>query len=79
MVTTDNDSTETPATPHRVGDPLPAAMGPAELMHALGMNSPGFYKWHRLGKLKRFEFKRPIGNKKYSGRLVQAYLDSRSE
>jgi hypothetical protein len=70
------DAPETkPFTPHRVGDTLPAALGPRELQQALNITPATFYKWHRLGKFKRFEIKRAIGIKKYSGRLVQAYLD----
>ena len=79
MSDTDRASTVTPAVRHRVGDPLPAAMGVPELAQVFGICLQTCYNWIQDGKFKRFEFRRPIGSKKYSGRLVQAYLDSRNE
>jgi len=63
--------------PHRVGEILPAVLSPAELMRVLGFTRSAFYRLHKQGQFKRFEIKRAIGLKKYSGRLVQAYLDAR--
>lgn len=58
-----------------VGDPLPNTMSANELMQALNLKPWVFFKHQRAGKFKRFEFKRPIGHKRYSGRLVAAYLE----
>jgi len=63
--------------PHRVGEILPAVLSPADLMRVLGFTRSAFYRLHKQGQFKRFEIKRAIGLKKYSGRLVQAYLDAR--
>jgi hypothetical protein len=59
----------------RVGEPLPAALGPGELMRALCIRSRGrFALLKRQGEFKRFEFARPIGSKRYSGKKVAEYL-----
>jgi hypothetical protein len=59
-----------------VGDRLPASMSPAELMGKLGYSRSVFYKYRAEGKFDRFLLANPIGDKCYSGRLVQAHLDS---
>lgn len=59
-------------------DLLPRAMSPADLMRALNMCQSTLYKYQREGKLKRFLLPRAIGVKRYSGRLVEAYLDGGS-
>lgn len=66
---------ETAPYEYRVGDPLPAAMGPGELMRALNMRRSQFHDFQRQGKFKRFEFARPIGIKRYSGKKVSTYLE----
>jgi hypothetical protein len=65
-----------PARPYNVvGEPLPNAMGCGELMRALNLKPATFYAFQKAGKLKRFEFRRPVGRKKrYSGELVTRYL-----
>ncbi len=64
-----------PARPYHVGEPLPNAMGCGELMRALNLKPATFYAFQKAGKLKRFEFRRPVGRKKrYSGELVTRYL-----
>jgi hypothetical protein len=64
-----------PARPYHVGEPLPNAMGAGELMRALNLRPATFYAFQKAGKLKRFEFRRPVGRKKrYSGELVTRYL-----
>jgi hypothetical protein len=65
----------TDTTPALVGDRLPAAMDSAELMLKLGMTKAGFYKLHAAGKFDRFLLPNAIGKRRFSGRLVQAYLD----
>lgn len=52
-------------------------MSATELMDVLNLKPWVFFKHQRAGKFKRFEFKRPIGHKRYSGRLVAAYLEQR--
>lgn len=65
----------TESTAYLTSDPLPRAMSPGDLMRALNMSQTTFYKYQREGKLKRFQLARAIGEKRYSGRLVEAYLD----
>ena len=60
---------------YHVGDPIPNALGSGELMRVLNLTEPTFYIYQKAGKLKRFEFRRPVGSKKYSGALVKRYLD----
>jgi hypothetical protein len=62
-------------TPALVGDRLPAALDSPGLMRALGLNKAGFYKFHAQGRFDRFLLPNAIGKKRFSGRLVQAYLD----
>ena len=61
--------------PYHVGDPIPNALGSGELMRVLNLTEPTFYAYQKAGKLKRFEFRRPVGTKRYSGALVKRYLD----
>jgi hypothetical protein len=58
----------------RVGDKLPNAMSPGDLMRALNLGERTFYNLQAAGKFTRFELPRPIGRKRYSGRLVERYL-----
>lgn len=51
------------------------AMTPGEVMRELGVSRSTFCKYQREGKLKRFLLPRAIGVRKYSRRLVAAYLD----
>lgn len=60
---------------YHVGDPIPNALGSGELMRVLNLTEPTFYAYRKDGKLKRFEFRRPVGTKRYSGALVKRYLD----
>jgi hypothetical protein len=60
---------------HGVGDKIPNALGPRDLMRVLGYEAQStFYQHQHQGKFKRFELPRPIGLKRYSGRLVEQYL-----
>ncbi len=61
--------------PYHVGEPIPNALGSGELMRVLNLTEPTFYAYQKEGKLKRFEFRRPVGTKRYSGKLVKRYLD----
>lgn len=58
-----------------VGDPIPNALSANDLMQVLNLKAWVFFKQQRAGKFKRFEFKRPVSHKRYSGRLVAAYLE----
>lgn len=69
------DTTQAESYGFRVGEALPNALGPGDLMRALNIRSRSqFAAFQRDGKFKRFEFARPIGSKKYSGRKVAEYL-----
>ncbi len=61
--------------PAHVGDPLPNALTASDLMRALNLGAATFFRYQKAGKFKRFEFRRAIGHKRYSGVLVQRYLD----
>jgi hypothetical protein len=69
---------ETPklsGAPHGIDDKIPNVLGPRDLMRVLGYDCQStFYLHQRQGKFKRFELPRPIGVKRYSGRLVEQYL-----
>jgi hypothetical protein len=66
---------QTADRPLHVGDPLPNALGASELMRALNLKRATFYAYMKAGRLKRFEFRRPVSYaKRYSGALVQQYL-----
>ena len=66
--------------PYTVHDALPKAMGPKELRRALNLGASTFYRYQKAGKLKRFEFRRPVSTeKRYSGYLVARHLDQGSE
>lgn len=54
---------------------LTNAMTPADLCAALQMKMPTFYRYQALGKFERFELVPRIGPRRYSRKLVQAYLD----
>ena len=63
--------------PYTVRDELPKAMGPGELRRALNLGASTFYRYQQTGKLKRFEFRRPVSaEKRYSGALVTRYLEN---
>jgi len=52
-------------------------MGPGELRRALRLASSTFYAYQKEGRLKRFEFRRPVSPlKRYSGALVSRYLEN---
>ena len=68
-------SSHPPDTPYHVGEPLPNALTGSELMRALNLKESTFYAYQKAGKLKRFEFLRPVSYaKRYSGALVTQYL-----
>jgi hypothetical protein len=54
--------------------PLPARLGPKQMMEIFEIPEGTFYRYQRQGKFTRFELPRAIGVKRYSGRLVEAYL-----
>lgn len=62
-----------------VGDALPKAMGPKDMMRAFGISEPTFYRMQREGELKPFELPRRLTprGKRYSGEKVQQFLNGR--
>jgi hypothetical protein len=50
-------------------------LGPKDMMEAFDMPEGTYYRHQREGKFDRFLLPRPIGVKRYSRRLVEAYLD----
>lgn len=61
--------------PLAVGEILPAACDAHDLARAFGKSLNTIYDWHKSGKLRRFEFRKPMTSKRWSGRLVQTFLD----
>jgi len=61
--------------PLAVGEILPAACDAHDLVRAFGKSLNTIYDWHHGGKLRRFELRKPMGSKRWSGRLVQEFLD----
>lgn len=74
-------STSTPRSDEpsrgRVGDLLPKAMGIRDMCAAFGISRPTFRKLRTAGEFRPFELARPIGNKRWSGEKVQAFLNGR--
>lgn len=67
----------TTLTPTKVGESLPKAMGPRDMMRAFQISEPTFYRLQKLGEFKPFLLPRPIAHKRYSGEKVQAFLNGR--
>jgi len=64
-----------PTERHGINDKIPNVLAPKDLMRVLGYDVKStFYAHAKQGKFKRFELARPIGLKRYSGRLVEQYL-----
>lgn len=61
----------------RVDDALPKALDAVELRRALNLSERTFFRYRKAGKFDRFLLPRAIGRKKYSGRLVQQYLEGK--
>ena len=61
----------------QVGDTLPKAMSPAEMMRAFGVSPATFYRRQAAGDFAPFQLARAIGRKRYSGEKVQAFLNGR--
>jgi hypothetical protein len=59
----------------RLGDPLPAAVDAHMLARIFGKSIPTIHRWAKNGKLRRFELRNPVDEHRWSGRLLQAYLD----
>lgn len=62
-------------SPLMVGECLPAALDAKDLARAFGKSLNTIYDWHRDGKLRRFELRKPMTSKRWSGKLVQVFLD----
>jgi transposase len=61
--------------PLLVGEVLPAALDAKEMARAFGKSLNTIYDWHRDGKLRRFELRKPMTSKRWSGKLVQVFLE----
>lgn len=61
--------------PYTTHDPLPNALSPGELRRALNLKEAIFYRLQKEGRFRRFLLPRAIGAKRYSGRLVDRYLN----
>lgn len=70
------ETTETVMTA-QVGDTLPKAMTPADMMRTFGFSRTTFYRREAKGDFAPFLLARAIGRKRYSGEKVQTFLNGR--
>lgn len=75
---TDERSAQPVSTAARVGDVLPKAMTIRDMCWAFGISRPTFYRFEAAGEYRPFELPRPIGNRRWSGERVQAFLSGRT-
>lgn len=61
--------------PFKVGDVLPVACDAHVIQRVFNISRVTVHDWHHNGKLRRFELRKPMGAKRWSGRLLQAFLD----
>lgn len=61
----------------QVGDTLPKAMSPSDMMRAFGISRTTFYRREVLGEFAPFLLARAIGRKRYAGEKVQRFLNGR--
>jgi hypothetical protein len=63
----------------RVGEALPKAMGPVDMMRAFQISHATFFRLQSAGEYRPFELPRRIGvrSKRYSGEKVQVFLNGR--
>lgn len=67
-----------PRAPVHVGEPLEKALGANQMAAAFGISYATFRRKEVRGDFRTFELPRPIGNKRWSGALVQAFLDGKT-
>lgn len=63
----------------QVGETLDAALDAHQVARAFGKSSKTIHGWHKAGKLRRFELRKPMGTKRWSGRLLQEFLENTIE
>jgi len=55
-------------------DHLPAALDAHDLAKVFGVGLATVYGYHYAGKLRRFQLAKPIGSRRWSGRLLREFL-----
>ncbi len=55
---------------------LPALCDAKDLARVFGVALNTVYDWRKQGKLRRFEVKRPIGPRRWSGARVREYVET---
>jgi hypothetical protein len=67
---------ETPRTPARVDEVLEKALGADQMCAAFGISYATFRRREKKGEFKKFQLARGgVGHKRWSGSLVQRFLD----
>lgn len=61
--------------PLRVGETLPARMTAKDMQRVFQLSSSRFYALRAIGRFDAFEIRPRIGQRAWSGKKVQAYLD----
>jgi hypothetical protein len=62
-----------------VGEPLAKALSGSQMAAAFGISYTTFWRKEHRGDFRAFELPRPISNKRWSGALVQEFLDAKPD
>jgi hypothetical protein len=57
---------------------LPAACDAHDVGRVFNVSVKTVYGWHQSGRLRRFELAKPMGSRRWSGRLLQAFVNGES-
>jgi hypothetical protein len=60
--------------PFTADTPLPAACDAHDVARVFDVALPTVYGWMKSGRLRCFQLAKPMGSKRWSGKLLQAYL-----
>lgn len=61
-----------------VNESIPKLCDVHDLMRIFGVSRSTIYDWDRQGKLSRFEVRRPLGTRKWSGALLQEHANGQT-
>lgn len=61
-----------------LGDPIPVVLNAHDFARIFNRSLNTIYGWDKAGKLRKFELRQPFGPQRWSGRLLQKFLDEGS-
>ena len=64
--------------PFTVDTQLPVACDAHDVGRVFNVAVKTVYGWKQAGKLRRFELAKPMGSRRWSGRLLQAFVNGES-